>query len=421
MKHLFISVFIVLLGTSCTQQATKITCIIEGETINRPQSNQLVLARKGTDYRTSPYLSIPVVDGKFSHTLQTDANDAYELIFWDEYEQGAWMPTEFLAENGHIHFTLYPMDSVPHVVIRTEAPFNKEIIHINRLLDSLFDTNDLNAKYDLLYNEGRMYSDAYNQWIKDIRNASTQAERDELYRKRDKLMKEGLAYSEEGKALNEYGELLIKNRQHYILNFIKEKTDIVGYYFLNKLANSAKMEIDENSELTACIDIFKTSYRDKFPSHPLTDEMERLILSMNVKTGGRYIDFTAPDLNGNSITLSEQISGKIALIDLWASWCGPCRRSSISMIPVYEEFKNKGFTIIGIARERDNTEAMQKAIAQDKYPWLNLVELNDSGKIWELYGVGNAGGETFLVDTDGTILAIHPTAEEVKSILASKI
>jgi len=145
--------------------------------------------------------------------------------------------------------------------------------------------------------------------------------------------------------------------------------------------------------------------------------MERIIASLNVKVGGSYIDFSAPDLEGNMVKLSDQIKGKVALIDLWASWCGPCRRLSSSMIPIYEAFKDKGFTVVGIARENNNTDAMKKAIEQDKYPWLNLVELNDKGNIWEMYGAGNSGGCTYLVDKDGKILAIHPSAEEVTKIL----
>jgi thiol-disulfide isomerase/thioredoxin len=145
--------------------------------------------------------------------------------------------------------------------------------------------------------------------------------------------------------------------------------------------------------------------------------MDNLILSYSsVKVGGSYIDFTAPDFEGNPVKLSEQIEGKVALIDFWTSWCGPCRRNSISMIPVYEEYKNKGFTVVGVARERELSLAI-KAVEKDGYPWLNLIELGDAGKIWEKYGIGNSGGSTFLVDKDGKIIAIRPTAQEVKAIL----
>jgi len=49
------------------------------------------------------------------------------------------------------------------------------------------------------------------------------------------------------------------------------------------------------------------------------------------------------------------------------------------------------------------------------------LELHDEHKIWEKYGVSRAAGITVLVDRDGTILAIHPTAEEVERILQEKL
>ena len=40
-----------------------------------------------------------------------------------------------------------------------------------------------------------------------------------------------------------------------------------------------------------------------------------------------------------------------------------------------------------------------------------------AGKIWEKYGVGNGGGAIFMVDKEGKILAVKPSAEEVEAIL----
>ena len=137
---------------------------------------------------------------------------------------------------------------------------------------------------------------------------------------------------------------------------------------------------------------------------------------LSLKVGGLYIDFTAPDFNGKPVKLSEQIKGKVALIDLWASWCAPCRRISKTMIPVYEAYKDKGFTIVGIARENELAIGMAAA-KKDKYPWLNLIELKDKGRIWEKYNIQLVAGGTFLVDKKGIILAINPTDEEVKTIL----
>ena len=85
------------------------------------------------------------------------------------------------------------------------------------------------------------------------------------------------------------------------------------------------------------------------------------------------------------------------------------------MIPVYEAYKDKGFMIVGIARESTLADGVNAA-KKDKYPWLNLIELKDKGKIWEKYNMTSAGA-SFLVDKNGIILAIDPTDKEVTAIL----
>ncbi len=47
------------------------------------------------------------------------------------------------------------------------------------------------------------------------------------------------------------------------------------------------------------------------------------------------------------------------------------------MIPIYEKYKNNGFMILGIAREFKNTLAFENALEREKFPWLNLIELDD--------------------------------------------
>ena len=78
-----------------------------------------------------------------------------------------------------------------------------------------------------------------------------------------------------------------------------------------------------------------------------------------------------------------------------------------------------GFTVVGVARER-TPEAMRKAIERDQYPWLNLIELKDRTKLWNRYGI-RGGGNKFLVDRDGTILAIDPKPDKLEAILKEKL
>lgn len=63
--------------------------------------------------------------------------------------------------------------------------------------------------------------------------------------------------------------------------------------------------------------------------------------------GSKAPDFTAKDLQGNSVKLSE-LKGKIVVLDFWASWCVPCKKSMPHLIELYNEYKDTSFTIIGV-------------------------------------------------------------------------
>jgi hypothetical protein len=91
------------------------------------------------------------------------------------------------------------------------------------------------------------------------------------------------------------------------------------------------------------------------------------------------------------------------------------------MVPVYEEYKDKGFTIIGVAGERKNTDRMIKFTEKEKWSGLNLVELDGQNNIWKKYNVDGGGGGIFLLDEDGKIIAIDPTAEKVRQELKSRL
>ena len=58
-------------------------------------------------------------------------------------------------------------------------------------------------------------------------------------------------------------------------------------------------------------------------------------------------DFTAKDMNGNTVHLSD-LRGKVVLIDFWASWCMPCKKSMPHLIELYNAFGDTSFTVIGI-------------------------------------------------------------------------
>lgn len=128
------------------------------------------------------------------------------------------------------------------------------------------------------------------------------------------------------------------------------------------------------------------------------------------KTGQQAIRFIKTDKEGNTIDLGKY-KGKYVLLDFWGSWCGPCRASHPHLKALYQQYKDKGFEILGIAYENGASLAEQKkswlkAIAEDGLPWTQLLnnEGADKQDIVKLYGV-SAFPTKILLDKEGKILA----------------
>lgn len=404
----------------------KIKCHISGTVVDRPQSSRLMLQPWNSDNRVYPWMSVPIHDGKFDYTFYAGIEEVYELIFYEEQMRGRWRSVYFFAEEGDIEFTLYPMDRWRENITSTKLPLNVVMNDYNEKLKAMFDyeQESLEAERNKLMEDGRIFSDEYKKWQEDYNKATTDEERDKLYTLQTEYERNDKIFSEEGKALNEKFHKLGIERNSWTLDYIKANPSLPAYYELISFVDYAIgcMQYDpaQAPDPAPYFAVYEEMYKNKYPGHPYTDKMEMYISSNSIKAGGKYIDFTAPDATGKEFKLSEQIAGKVALIDLWASWCGPCRRNSKSMIPVYEKYKDKGFIVVGVARERIVAD-MVHAAQSDGYTWLTLVELEDRGKIWQKYGIGNGGGSTFLVDKNGIILAINPTAEEVIAILEKEL
>ncbi len=280
-------------------------------------------------------------------------------------------------------------------------------------------TIDLNQEMDNLWEQNRYNSEEVNELFRKMEELSDQEEKLLLFREIDKLRNAGKHLSPEAQEIEKKFQTIHQYIDRWDLYYIHDHPSLATYYRLFDKFNffTRQEKVRAYQYMDEIESLLTHSFNPLYPDHPVTTDMRSALETWRtIWVGEKYIDFTAPDFEGNPITLSGQIEGQVALIDLWASWCGPCRALSKSVIPVYEEYKEKGFTVVGVARET-NGEYGIRAARQDNYPWLNLLEIKDAAGIWNKYGVGNAGGKTFLVDREGIILAIHPTAEELKEIL----
>ena len=419
----FVVFLLPLLPLSAQSDGENIRSTLRGEVIDRPQSSRLILIKQGGDPRFN-MVYIPITNGKFEHILNCNHEEQYELWFYDEFEQGSVRPVSFFSENGIINFALHPTDQYDKNIVEG-GKLNKEyrdffIANMNKV-QPLYDA--LNARRERLREEGNYYTPETQSLLDQMSASTDETERRALSEKFQKMRSEGLDITMAAKEVQKSGDSVELVMQQWKLQYARELPNIVGYSILMSEVNSIIQRnryFQTQFDVFPHADVYQTIFAPKYPDHPYTAKMIDLFTGSSLKSGTPFIDFTAVDMNGKTVTLSERIAGKPTVLHLWASWCGPCRQKGKELIPVYEEFRDKGLVVVGIARERSMSSA-EAAIKLDKYPWENLVELNDVEQIWVKYGIGNSGGSHFLIDEKGTVIAVAPSIEEIRDFLAKEL
>lgn len=129
--------------------------------------------------------------------------------------------------------------------------------------------------------------------------------------------------------------------------------------------------------------------------------------------GTKSPDVALPNMTGSQVKLSS-FKGKVVLLDFWASWCGPCRRTMPGLKKVYAKYKSKGFEIYAISVDQD-AAAWKQAVSQDATPWTHV--LDSQGNVatqWNVRYIPNS----YLLDKDGKVLGVNLTEEELEKQLA---
>ncbi len=141
-----------------------------------------------------------------------------------------------------------------------------------------------------------------------------------------------------------------------------------------------------------------------------------LIISISTASGQMKIGDSLPDLelkNNKETTINlVSLKGKTVLIDFWASWCAPCRLANKKLAPLYNEYKDENFEIVGISLDTDKTKWMN-AIQKDKLAYEQLIDAEGfDAKSALLFGVEELPN-SYLFDASGKLVAINPTEEEI--------
>ena len=137
---------------------------------------------------------------------------------------------------------------------------------------------------------------------------------------------------------------------------------------------------------------------------PIGSHLDRLIVeNKSVPLGKPLEDFSQADTLGNKIYLSSY-KGKYVLVDFWASWCRPCRDENPNLVNMYNQYKDKNFTVFGVSLD-NKKENWIKAIHQDRLTWNHVSDLKGWGnEVAVKFGI-NSIPQNYLLDPQGNIIA----------------
>lgn len=166
---------------------------------------------------------------------------------------------------------------------------------------------------------------------------------------------------------------------------------------------------------------------DKYGKYLVTPSLKARVEEVGTKlyetrAGGQAADFTYPDKEGKMVSLSD-FKGKVVLVDVWATWCGPCRAQIPHLKKLEEEMHGTDVVFLGVSVDEE----------KNKQKWLDFLEkeelkgvqlfANGWSKIAKDYKIN--GIPRFMVfDKQGNIVSVdapRPSSPELKQMLEAEL
>lgn len=369
--------------------------------VNGLPDGTIVTLRVGSTHREEPVIqSASVQNGKAYFAFDSEEPRFYSLT------------TE--TPRGHIGVMATKGDRVKIYAVAQKQQRDKDEYYIfspvqvkdSWLQDQLDNKLSIRKQMDADY-------ETYHQANKDILNQMHAA-----YNAGNKAAEDSLRQTEAYKKLEtdehaffesvrkQYNDLYLAHRDTWWGPFLVLHT-------MNWITRDVQPIYDQFSE-QAKQSFYGQALKQQLPAPPKQGDST----AVAPEKGTKVPDFTFTDqVTGKQTSLYEQLQGKrVLLFDVWASWCGPCRREIPNFKAMYELYKDKGFGIVSISADTDKS-AWLKALDEEKLPWAN--GLDEDKHIGTLYHV-QYYPTVYVVNADGIVVAKDGDArgENLKTLLS---
>jgi len=138
------------------------------------------------------------------------------------------------------------------------------------------------------------------------------------------------------------------------------------------------------------------------------------------KEGKPAIDFNYPDTDGNEFSLAS-FKGNLVYVDVWATWCGPCKAEIPSLQKLEADYHDKNITFISVSVDTDK-EAWEKMVADKELGGVQLWA-NGWSKITKDYAIFGIP-RFMLFDAEGNVIstdAPRPSSDDIRELLDANL
>ena len=127
--------------------------------------------------------------------------------------------------------------------------------------------------------------------------------------------------------------------------------------------------------------------------------------------------YAAPNLAGDTVSLAD-LRGKVVLLNVWATWCPPCREEMPGLEALHQELAPQGLRVVGVSIDRAGAGPELSSFLQENNVSFTILHDRDERvtRVFRTAGVP----ETFLIAADGTLLnrwigKIDPASQSVRA------
>jgi peroxiredoxin len=114
-------------------------------------------------------------------------------------------------------------------------------------------------------------------------------------------------------------------------------------------------------------------------------------------------EFSLKDSDGKTVKLSDY-KGRVVLLNFWATWCGPCKIEIPWFVEFEQNYRDKGFAVLGVSMDEEGWAAVKPYLTDHK---VNYRVVIGDDMTAQKYGGVESLPTSFVIDRDGRIANTH--------------